>query len=417
MQKKIMAAAVAGALALPVTALAQTSTVNIYGNITYEYGIADQGDGRSSVDYADSPGGSAIGFRGEEKLGGNLSAWFQCESSADVRAMDQTGWCTRNSAVGFKGGFGNVFFGRWDTPMKRALNVGTVGANETGILGMSFLPFGGSGGADATASADGPQRQRWKRREAGLSYYETPNFGGFMVMGAFSSGNWNADTAATSATQNSEPRVLSIAGTYTAGPFGIGLAYERHNEFGAHQGASPPGFQADDLDDKAWGISAAYTFGGKIKVGGTYLDSKFETGIGRELKKKTWTVGVEWNIAGPHTLEAQYANAGDSKGDSLVGIGGNGGSTAPRGCSAGGVNAAASACNIPGNEFSRGSTGGDAISIAYQYAFSKRTRVKIGYVRVDNDSNGASYRVGNTAALLSTGETVDGWAVHVGHRF
>ena len=112
MKKKLMAVAVAGALAAPALAVAQTSTVQVYGRITYEYGIIDQGEGQRETDYADSPGGSAIGFRGEEKLGGGLSAWFQCESSADVRALDQTGWCTRNSAVGFKGSWGNVHFDR-----------------------------------------------------------------------------------------------------------------------------------------------------------------------------------------------------------------------------------------------------------------------------------------------------------------
>ena len=388
MQKKLMAIAVAGALGAPAVVMAQASTVQIYGRITYEYGIADQGSGRPSTDYADSPGGSAIGFRGEEKLGGGLSAWFQCESSADVRAMDQTGWCTRNSAVGFKGGFGNIHFGRWDTPMKRALNVGTVGAEETGILGMSFLPFGGSGGADATASADGAQRQRWKRREAGLTYYESPNFGGFRVMGAFGTGNWAADTATVDATPNKKPRVISLAGTYEAGPLGIGIAYERHNEFGAHAPIS-----TQDADDRAWGASVAYTFG-NIKVGATFLDAKFETLPGQELKKKTATVGVEWVIAGPHSIEAQYGWAGDSKGNSTVGIGGNGGHAA-----------------------SGSDTGGDQFSIAYNYNFSKRTRLKVAYVRVDNDTNTRSYRIGNTAALLTNGENVDAFGIHIGHRF
>ena len=232
MNKKLMAVAVAGALAAPALAFAQASTVQIYGKITYEYGIADQGGGRPNVDYADTPGGSNVGFKGEEKLGGGLSAWFQCESSADVRGMDQTGFCTRNSAIGLKGAFGNVHFGRWDTPMKRALNVGTVGATETGLLGMSFVAFGGSGGADATASADSIQRQRWKRREAGLTYYESPNFNGFQVLGAFSSGNAAADYSAVDATQNAKPRVQSIAATYNNGGLGIGLGYERHLEFG-----------------------------------------------------------------------------------------------------------------------------------------------------------------------------------------
>jgi predicted porin len=393
MQKKLMAIAVAGALGAPAVALAQASTVQVYGKITYEYGIANQGDaapgvGRPSVDYADSPGGSAIGFRGEEKLGGGLSAWFQCESSADVRAMDQTGWCTRNSAVGFKGGFGNLHFGRWDTPFKRAMNQGTVGAEETGLLGMSFLPFGGSGGADATNTGDGPQRQRWKRREAGLTYYESPKFGGLQVLGAFSSGNFAADSGATDATNNAKPRIWSLALNYSAGPLDIGAGYERHTEFGAH----PPTSPTQDSDDSGWGLAAAYTFG-NFKVGGTYLDRKWETNPGQELKKKTATVGVEWAIAGPHGLEAQYAWAGDSKGNSTVGIGGNGGAAA-----------------------SGSDTGGDAISIAYTYAFSKRTRVKLGYIHVDNDNNSSSYRVGNTASV-APGENSSAVAFHISHRF
>ena len=245
MKKKLMAVAVAGAFAAPAVALAQASTVQIYGTITYEYGIANQGGvgtaaapvGRPNTDYADTPGGTSVGFRGEEKLGGGLSAWFQCESSADVRAMDQTGFCTRNSAVGFKGSWGNLHFGRWDTPMKRALNVGTVGAEETGIQGMSFLPFGGSGGADATGTGpDSTNRHRWKRREVGLSYYESPTWNGFQVLGAFSPGNRAADVAASrpSTVANSKPRVLSFAGTYQSGPLGIGFGYERHDEFGAY---------------------------------------------------------------------------------------------------------------------------------------------------------------------------------------
>ena len=62
-------------------------------------------------------------------------------------------------------------------------------------------------------------------------------------------------------------------------------------------------------------------------------------------------------------------------------------------------------------------TGGDAWSLAYQYAFSKRTTVKLGYVRVDNDSNTNTYRIGNTGALLDPGEAVDGWAFLVKHNF
>jgi predicted porin len=439
MQKKLLAVAVAGALAAPGIALAQTSTVQIYGALNFEYGWADQGTGRPSVDYSDTPGGSNIGFKGEEKLGGNLSAWFQCESSADVRGYDQTGFCTRNSAVGLKGGFGNAHFGRWDTPMKRALGPGSVGAiGETGILGMSFLPWGGSGGADATVSNDGAQRQRWKRREAGLLYYESPNFSGFQVLAAFSAGNAAADGLggnsasangpATDLSPNPKPRVWSLAGTYNAGPLSVGLGYERHADFGAHQGApadcsitAPLTVPAAGtvvacgastlatigLDDDAWSLSAAYTFMGTLKVGFTYLDADYEMAAGQTMGKKTWTIGAEWNVSGPHTLFAMYANADDTDGISATSIGGNGGITSP--CTA----VSATGVCTP----RAGGTGGDAWHISYQYAFSKRTSLGVGYTRVSNDSASNSYRIGNTAAHTARGEDVDGFALLLKHRF
>ncbi len=390
MNKKLMAVAVAGALAAPALAFAQASTVQLYGKITYEYGVANQGSGRPNVDYADSPGGSAIGVKGEEKLGGGLSAWFQCESSADVRGMDQTGFCTRNSAIGLKGAFGNVHFGRWDTPMKRALNVGTVGATETGLLGMSFVAFGGSGGADATASADPINRSRWKRREAGLTYYESPVFSGFQVLGAFSSGNFAADSGAVDASTGAKPRVQSIAAIYSNGPIGIGLGYEKHKEFSGTSNTTGPALNSATLgDDRAWGITASYKFG-TVKLGATYLDQDYNTAPGRNLEKKTYTLGVEWQIAGPHGLEAQYARAGDSKGNSLVAIGSNPASGA--------------------------STGAKDYSIAYTYAFSKRTDLRLGYHKTSNDAN-AKYKLGNTASVLTAGDSQSAYAMYVSHKF
>jgi predicted porin len=386
MEKRLLAVAVAGALAAPAIVYAQ-STVQIYGRATYEWGRADQGPGKPDLDFSDGPGGSAIGFKGVEQLGGGLSAWFQCESSADITGFDTSSICTRNSAVGFRGGFGNIFAGKWDTPMKRAMGLGTVGAEETGILGMSFLPFGGSGGADISGvGVDSQLRHRWKRRESNIMQYETPRWGGFQLMGAVTGANRTASAISGS---NEETRLWSAAATYANGPLGIGLAYERHNEVGANV----PG--GTDLDDKAWGAAIGYRFG-PVRVGATYLDAKYETAPGEELKKKSWTIGVDWMIAGPHTVSAQYASIGDSKGNSSVGVGGT----------SNGAHAAS------GNN-----TGGDAWSLAYQYAFSKRTTIKFGYVQVDNDSNTNTYRVGNSANLLDTGEKVDGWAFLVKHNF
>jgi predicted porin len=204
-----------------------------------------------------------------------------------VRGIDQTGLCTRNSAVGFKGGWGNLHFGRWDTPMKRALNMGSTGAQETGSFGASFMAFGGSGGSNATTRSN---RNRWKRRDVGLTYYESPNMGGFQLLAAFTPGNASTDNGATPATVNPKPRVTSLAGTYKNGPLALGLGYERHNDFSVVAGAG---------DDKAWGISGAYTIGKKVTIGATYLDAKYDMSPTTELKKKTFTIGAEIEISRP----------------------------------------------------------------------------------------------------------------------
>jgi predicted porin len=268
---------------------------------------------------------------------------------------------------------------------------------------MSFVAFGGSGGADATGTGpDSQGRQRFKRREAGLTYYESPVFSGFQVLGAFSSGNAASDNAAIDQSANKKPRIWSLGGTYNNGPLAIGAGYEKHKQFGAFSlSGAPP---AADLDDKGWGISAAYTFAGKVKLGGTYLDRNWQTAPGRNLKKKTWTIGVDWAIAGPHSVQAQYAQAQDSKGNSLLAINESGGG------------GAAPHVLVGGTEVARSDTGAKDWEIAYSYAFSKRTRVKFGYHKTDNDNN-AAYKLGNVAPVLTRGDSQSAWAFHIQHRF
>jgi predicted porin len=402
MQKKVMAMAVAGALAVPAAAIAAGSSVQIQGKLTYEYGYSSQGDNRPSADIGDNPGGSMIRFKGTENLGGGLSAWFQCETSTDIRALDENNFCSRNSGIGLKGSFGNLHFGKWDTPMKKALNAGTVGAEGTGLLGMSFIAFGGSGGSQAqnVYGAGLPQsfnRHRWKRRESNLISYESPKFSGFQIQGAFSTGN--TATRVTNNQPNAKPRVLSIAALYDNGPLELSLAYEKHAEFGAGQTGA-----TQDLDDRAWALGAAYTFG-KVQVGAFYLDAEYETGtIGAvtdtKSKKRTYGIGASWRLPGPHMLEAQYVKAADTRGNGGS-ISGNGGVT---GC----ATTATMTCD---------GTGGDAWTLGYTYKFSKRTSVKFGYTKYNNDSNTRAYRVGNIGSVGSNGENTDAYAMLWKHYF
>ena len=206
MQRKLLAVAVAGALGAPVLALAQSSTVQVYGTMYVEYSYIDQGTfaagERETLDILQTPG-SNIGFKGEEKLGGGLSAWFQCESTADPRGDSKDGWCTRNSALGMKGGFGNVFIGIWDSPFKRTASPPNVGGADTGVFGTAQLLFAGS-----TTLVGNMSRGNFKRRLQESINYDSPNFGGFQVMAAYTA--LNQSTAVTSGATDSKPRVLSL---------------------------------------------------------------------------------------------------------------------------------------------------------------------------------------------------------------
>ena len=388
MQKKLLAVALAGAFGAPAVALAQSSTVQIFGTMYVEYTVrADQGDlapgvGRSTADFLQTPG-SEIGFKGEEKLGGGLSAWFQCTTTADPRGQSQNGWCSRNSALGFKGGFGNVFIGNWDTPFKRTISPTNVGGNDTGIWGTAFLLTG-----DSTTDAVGANRANFKKRQNNSINYDSPNFAGFQVLAAFTSSQ--PSTGTLDAATNNKPRVYSLGVQYSAGPLYVSGGYEQHREFAP--AAGPNGSK-----DNGWHLGAAYTWG-PVRFGGQYTQQTFDA-AGGDVKAKAWHVGVDWNIVGPHGLRAAYTQARDMSGPVGVLVGTASGSGYRPAPAAGGAG-----------------TGADLMQIRYVYTFSKRTEFNVGYVRLDNES-AASYRLGGLGGAIAGGQNEDAWAFSVRHTF
>ena len=417
MQKKLMAVAVAGALSAPAVALAQSSTVQIYGTMYMEYSIVDQGSSAAAgnpaladVDHLQSPG-SEIGFKGEEKLGGGLSAWFQCSSTAEIRGISQNGWCSRNSALGLKGGFGNVFVGNWDTPFKRTSGPGMVGSNDTGSFGSSFLLTGGSTtvpvgpGAIAAATPLGATRGVFRRRQNNSINYDSPNFGGFQVMAQFTAAQ--ASTALLDGANNSKPRVISIGGQYSAGPLFLGAAFERHNEYHLVSPVPPVAGSPRDGDDDGWHFAAAYTWG-PVRVGGLYTRQKFETGtaaVPTDSRVRAFHLGVDWRIVGPHGLRGGYTKVGDIKGTPGAPFINGSGSIRP-------AVPVAGAPNDPG---------ADLFQIRYVYTFSKRTEFNFGYVKLDNDGNvttgGAAYTLGSLGAAVAPGNNQDAWVMSLRHTF
>ena len=401
MQKKLLAVAVAGALGAPAVAMAQTSTVQMFGTAYIEYSFIDQGtfgvapfNDRNDVDMLQSPG-SELGFKGEEKLGGGLSAWWQCATTMDIRGQSPEGICSRNSALGMKGGFGNVFIGRWDTPFKRTISPTNVGGNDTGVWGTAFLLTGGS-----TSTLDGSSRATFKRRQANSINYDSPNFGGFQVMVAYSA--INGATAFTSGVANSKARVMSIGVQYSAGPLYISGGYEHHKEFGG------PGVGADGNDDKGWHIGAAFTWG-PVRFGGQYTEQKFDfnvvaPGVSTDAKYRAFHLGVDWRIAGPHGLRAAWTVARDAKGSS-VGVG-------PSNTLLAGTYRPGPCFGVPA---ACGDTGADLYQVRYVYTFSKRTEFNAGFVILDNE-NRAAYSLGGVSSP-NVGEKQKALAVSMRHTF
>ena len=82
MNKKVIALAVAGALALPLAAKAQTANVTMYGSFRLALESTDLQDvGRNN--HIDS-WSSRWGIRGIESLGGGLNGIFQLETGVNL---------------------------------------------------------------------------------------------------------------------------------------------------------------------------------------------------------------------------------------------------------------------------------------------------------------------------------------------
>jgi len=230
MNKKLIAAAVAGAFVAPA-AYAQSSIVQIYGLLNAEYAASYSqpntaaGLSRSITDAFDS-GASRIGFKGEEKLSGGMSAFFQCESDIRFLGGGSTAagsWCDRNSAIGLKGGFGSAYVGIWDSPIKRAAAITRI-TNETGWLGTQQMTLSNAGAFSASFST----------RNLNSINYDTPNFGGFSASVQFTAQNAGRNS---NVQPLPEGREIGLGGQFVQGPLTVVAGFSQRNDGAAFQGS------------------------------------------------------------------------------------------------------------------------------------------------------------------------------------
>ena len=376
MQKKLLTLAVAGALGAPAVALAQ---VEVYGTIHMSLNYMDYGTstaGAPSVTKFDvASHASNVGVRGRESIGGGLTAWFQVETNASMERSNNiahtSNFASRNSAVGMQGGWGNLFVGQWTTPwadLDALWGVGTVatygpitsiiGRRETtGAAPNPNCVNGGSGlggtGTPPTAVCDsvegggGVGHPFWRRISNSI-HYQSPVFAGIQVKLAYQTNQDKAEAStALPGTVSADPQMYSASVTWSGmgGRLRIGAAYDGHKEF-TTVGQTDEGFR----------VTGGWNFG-FADIGAAYEQMTYKT-AGGDCDAEQFGVGVAIPI-GQGAIRASYSQAQDIEG----------------------TFAGAGTCGATGT----GDNGAKQYNIGYDYRFSKRTTVGVGYATIEND--------------------------------
>jgi len=382
MNKKLVAVAVAGMLAAPLAAQAQTANVTLYGrlNIDYELLTGKQADGTNPNVSRLSSNSSRLGVRGTESLGGGLNAIFQIESnvSGDTGNSSGSGLASRETFVGLQGAWGTFKMGKFLMPTDDLHPIfGNVPTYTTSILSTADLWAQGTqskfnGGFDA--------------RLGNSLRYDSPVWAGFNFSSqislrdssGFADNGLNSPPAATNPTvyggdngdHVSELRhayVWGLAGYYNNGPIQAGLGYE------SNVNVRGPGLSDYDIT-----FTGAYNFG-VVRIAGVYEKLKYDVSSGGDLTRNFWGVSATAPI-GPGALYAFWGRAEDGKG------------SAADGSRVGGL--------THGSQ-----TGSDQYEISYTYPLSKRTQVYAGYVKLQNDA-AAAYTFNINAYTINTSCTI-----------
>jgi len=361
MNKKVIALAVAGALASPLAAEAQTANVTMYGTFRAAYESVDVRDlGRSNR--VDS-WSSRWGIRGIEAIGGGLNGIFQLElgigidnpgaafldiSTPTAPAVRGQPISIRESWVGLSGNFGTYrmgaglssyddVFGMDHLLLANGLeNMNNLAGGVNPVLNSAnnFNAFGSlaaTGGNGQTCN----DSTAFDARYGNAIRYDTNTYSGLKFTTTYAFLGENAS--------GFKCRGWDSALIYMNGPIEAAITYAAHFDFRTYEG-------------NAWRIHGAYDFG-VVKVLGAYEAISIDGNNGSQGSGDTkyWSIGFQIPL-GPGFMNLQY-------GDRDKGI-----TTSP----------------TTVTEFQNG--GGQQASISYKYGFSKRTYAYTWLAQLNADS-------------------------------
>lgn len=293
MKKSLLAFAMLGAFAGIASA---QSSVTIYGiideSVAKGNGGTAGGGGVAALSTSeawqvrDGGPGSRLGFRGNEDLGGGLSAQFQIEHrfSPDTGNMNTGTQAAAASTFWFGGSYvqltsqaaGSVYMGRWYSPAFW-ISVKTDPFGYGGIAQVGNLTFANY----ANPSAVGPGG-----RTTNTAGYKTPNLGGFTANLAVGLG------------EGTVGRDVGVNAEYTAGPIYAGIAYDKVTGGPTTFSATTGAVDGNSLVNAGF----AYNFG-FVRPMVAYAKSKTRTGSA--VNSDALSFGLTAPV-GPVVIKAQY---------------------------------------------------------------------------------------------------------------
>jgi len=409
MKKSALALAVGAAFAAP--AMAQTTgTVQIYGKVYPQLGYykssgaSNNGDvtsnlvaqpavgstnneaGRGNVDVSNS----YLGFRGEEKLGGNLSAIWQMEQALGFDDPTATGngqfWANRNSFIGLRSGFGTIKLGNMDTIYKEY-------GDQFSMFGISSGNFVSHSNTLSSNGVGSNRLARFHERAPNSVQYLSPEFGDFQA-----GVQWMADETKGNPGNKLNKQWWSYGVKYESDRVYASVHQEIHDDqFGGSATSNGPGVSnigSPDArsKDTATRLSGAFKITPNHRITGDvarlHYKESGQAGAGRfdKLEKTNFAVGWEARWGGPWRTGISYVKVNEGS------------------CSlTGGVN-----CSTSG-------TDGNQVNLGAAYDFSKRTFI---YAIAAKLTSGESAQFDNSAnSTPARGADITQFAIGVSTSF
>jgi len=382
MQKKLLAAAVAGALALPGAALAASSvTITGYFQVSYApYSKVSNGSGnpdRTTQDRVQDES-SRIYFRMVEDLGGGLQAIGQLDWRVQIDAgSDATSGA---NWVGLRSkSWGQVTMGRHDLHYIYTEDQSYSRGGSLKMVNTSLLAYSAGGGLAVANATRTPNTIVW----------DSPNWKGFTVKVAYSTNPYGAAENALSSTV-SNGYAWNIAPQYNAKNWGLGVSYYQGKADGTTFNNTSLTLTNAQIEGESWRVNGHYQWGG-LRIGAVWDRSEWKeagtnnlsvAGFGSTFSKRdAYSIPIRYSW-GKWDVFGHYTWAEDDKGSLFK---------------SSGVLPAAGACSGTGSC----DTAAKMFAIGGSYEFSKRTSLALSYAKIDNDRNANYNLFTNTGSLGS----------------